>query len=471
MRVLIPSLLLIASSLAAADSAAGDVTYLNHRALALSLTNVDDPARVASAALFLTSDGGQTWKLAQEVAAPADHKQFPRFSVTLPSDGAFGLASRTVFSNGQREADPQPGMPPAVTVIVDTQAPVFAGAQVTLVNQRAGLADVHARWTVTDAHLGESPVTIETAGGDGRFSPQGTGASSGVLDATVAVNASSTLFVRFVAKDLAGNVTTSATTSLRLAPPPLDAASRQALAEAIETLPSSSLAASPVTKPVIKPVAPVQPPAPLPAPAVVDSPAESVVPLPPTDAVGAEPRVPLPPVTVVEAPKPPIPPPVVDGKLAPPVRRPFVTGSEADDLIRDARVAVQCNQVNDALEFYERAISSSRVGDAAKDVTRLLVRLQRPTDLCTFLAAVPGDFLDDQTRLIYGRTLLSLGRHQEAENTVAGIGSKSPEAREAKLLIARCWLRAGRTADARVILSKLAQGTDGVAAEAREIGR
>jgi hypothetical protein len=193
--------------------------------------------------------------------------------------------------------------------------------------------------------------------------------------------------------------------------------------------------------------------------------------LPPADAVGAEPRVPLPPVVAVEPPKPPTPPPIVDGTLAPPVRRPFVSGSEADDLIRDARVAVQCNQINDALEFYERAISSSRVGDAAKEVTRLLVRLQRPADLCTFLAAVPGDFLDDQTRLVYGRTLLKLGRHQEAEKTVAGIASKSPEAREAKLLIARCWLHAGRTADARVILNKLAQGTDGIAAEARGMSR
>jgi predicted Zn-dependent protease len=175
---------------------------------------------------------------------------------------------------------------------------------------------------------------------------------------------------------------------------------------------------------------------------------------------------------VTPPPEPPAPPVVHDGQRPAPARWPYATGAAADQLITDARVARNFGHTEDALDAYEKALSSSRATDAAHEALTLLARAKRPLDLCTLAAALPPERCDDTVRLLHGRTLVDLGRPAEAIPVLAGIGSRSSEAGEGQLIIARALIRSGRADAGRTILSRLAKGRDAIAAQARDdLGR
>ncbi len=476
MRMPVAALLAIIPSpvLLAADP---PTQYVNRRSNTLGLTNVADPAAVASAALFSTNDGGRSWQLVEEVAAPADGKSVPRFTFTVPADGTYGLYSRTVFRSGHREADPRPGTSPLYVVVIDSTPPAFSTTEVRLVGTAAGMARIHATWSLTEANPVDPPVTIEMRAADGRFLPIGTGSMKGALELSVPVpTGATTIQVRFSATDRAGNAVQTAPTVIALTPPQLSGATREALAQAVKDMPTlAELGVGKATKPTTTiPSAShqpthTQPPAqPRPTPPAVTPPP------PVTEPVTAPPTVPAaePPPAIPAAEPPPAVPvmakPVEDGLRPPPPKLTYVSGSQADDLLRDARVAVRFDRFEEALDFYDRVLSSSRIEDGIHDLVHLLTRLRRPKDLCTLVHALPPEYHDDQVRLEHGRALVSLGRHAEAEGVLNGIGSRSLEAREARLLIARCWRAGGREADARALFTTLARGDDAVARMAQE---
>lgn len=479
----IATLLILSSGLVAADT---PVQFINRRSNVLGLTNVADPALVAAAALFSTADGGQSWQLVAEVAAPADGRSFPKFTFTAPADGVYGLYSRTVFRTGHREADPRPGVAPLYVLAIDSTPPVFTTAEVRLVGTAANLARFHATWALDEANPSDPPVAIEVRSADGRFLPVATGSAKGSLELSVPATAgTATLLVRFTATDRAGNTVRSEPVALPLTAPPLDGAARTALAQAVKDMPTladlgigrqapaTAPAPRPPARPTVRPApAPVSAPAaPPPAPLPVAV-AEPAVPPPPAIPAASDEAIPPPPAIPVAAGPPPsrpepVEPPVEDGQRPPPPKLAYVSGDKADDLLRDARVAVRFNRHDEALDFYDRVLSSSRIEDGIHDLVHLLTRLRRPKDLCTVVDALPPEYHDDQVRLEHGRALVTLGRHASAEQVLSGIGSRSLEAREARLLIARCWRATGRDADATRVLTALAVGDDGIAQAAR----
>jgi tetratricopeptide (TPR) repeat protein len=333
----------------------------------------------------------------------------------------------------------------------------------------AGLARIHATWAVEIADSGDKPVKIEAAGDDGRFTPVGAGTSKGSLDIPVPIPAQATrLQVRFTASDKAGNQVSSTPVMVDLTQPQITNDARRDIAKAVSSLPSLAEVNKPKNPPDVAkaPVAPVTTkplPPPAKAPAVV---AATPIPTPPdasTTPASAGPT------TDAVIPSPPVPAPVEDGLRPMPLRLPYISGSDADDLLREARVAVQFKRFEDALDFYDRVLSSSRAVDGAHDMTRLLNRLKRPKDLCTVVSSLPPEYLDDTVRLEHGRALANLGRHSEAVKTLERIGDHSSESREAYLLIALSWRVLGRGADAVPLLKRLAQGDDNIARKAQDL--
>lgn len=480
MRTLVPTVSLLFCSLTAAAVDA-PVQFISRRTNVLGLSNVADPAAVASAALFATTDGGQSWQLIAEVAAPADGKSFPKFPFTVPADGVYGLYSRTVYRSGHREADPRPGTGPLYVLAIDSTPPAFATAEARLIGNANGMARFRAVWSLTEANPLDPAVSIEVLAADGRFLPVGTGSAKGALEIAVPVPAGATSAqLRFSATDRAGNTGHSPTLDLPLTPPQLSGAARDALAQAVKDMPSlaelgvgkNTVAKTPAAATPKPPPAPARTKAPEAAPVNTPPPVDPVPPpAVPAPAVSAPPAIPdAAPSAASEAPPalpPPSAPPVVDGQRAAPATFAYVSGSQADDLLRDARVAARFNRYEDALDFYDRVLSSSRIEDGIHDVVHLLTRLGRPKDLCAVVASVPPEYHDDLVRLAYGRALTRLQRHDQAERVLSGIGSRSQEAREARYLIARCWQAAGRSADANALFTALAKGDDDIASQAR----
>jgi hypothetical protein len=482
MRPLLALPLLSVSLVSAADGLPPDSqpAIVNQRAQTMTLATGAAPAEIASAGLFLTTDEGQHWRAVQEVAS--NGHTLPRLSVTLPGEGRFGLATRIVFCDGRREADPVAGTVPALELIVDTTAPVFTAASIESQGADSGLIRVRARWAVQDAHLGDQPVAIEVAGSDGRFLAAEHLDAAGNLEAALPVPGNRPEAVlRFTARDLAGNSTSTPPVRLRTKAPRLG----NALAAAMEPetppppKPAPTVAAPVASVPVpttpesestavAEPTAAAGTPPAVPLPPGEDT---AAVPLPPGDIPPATATVPPPPV-VTPPPEPPAPPVVHDGQRPAPARWPYATGAAADQLITDARVARNFGHTEDALDAYEKALSSSRATDAAHEALTLLARAKRPLDLCTLAAALPPERCDDTVRLLHGRTLVDLGRPAEAIPVLAGIGSRSSEANEGQLLIARALIRSGRADAGRAILSRLAKGRDAIAAQARDdLGR
>lgn len=488
------SLALLAAIMPAA-AAEPAIQWVRRLTNSFSLTKVAEPAAVASAALFVSTDQGQSWQFVQEVPAPVGGKEFPKFTFEAPGDGVFGLYSRTVYSTGHREADPRPGTPPALTLVVDTTPPTFITAEAILSGTGAGLARFNATWAIRDTNLGDKPVVIEIAGDDGRFTSVGSGSAKGSLSLSVPVPGNATrLQVRFSATDSAGNITSNPLIILPLTAPHLSGEAREELTRAIQDLPSlaelglAKTEVKPVAKPEVKivvktgPVAlPTTAPAetqtspvtPFPPPLIAEKSKPPASPFPTSDATVTESVAPAKPPAfpdpIVAPPSetPAGPPLVEDGKRSAPAHLSYATGEAAEVLLRDARVAVASKRYDDALDYYDRVLSSSRAADGAHDLSRLLTRLRRPKDLCTMVAALPSEFVDDQVRLEHARALVSLSRHAEAEKNLIAIGSRSPEAREARYLIALCWRNANRTNDANTVLRNLAQGNDAVAGWAR----
>lgn len=426
--------------------------YINRRTNVLGLSRVADPALVASAALFTTRDNGQSWQLAQEIIAPSDGKSFPKFSFTSPNDETVGLYSRTVFRSGHREADPQAGTQPLYILVIDTTSPIFSTAEASIIDQQAATIRFRSTWILNEINPSDPAVTIETAIGDGSFVSIASVTSKGSMEHTLTIPLGVTsLSLRFVAKDRAGNETTSAVTKLSLAPPRLAADARNAIAQAVKDMPTiaqlrdAPRATTPPKSNEIK------------APTTASTPAP----------VSAAPAPEKPPVIISQPVIAPIPD-IYDGRRSAPQKYPYIHGAASDDLLRNARVALRFKRYDDALEMYDQVLSSSHATEGLHDLIDLYGRLECPKDVCTVVQAQSTELLDDYVRVGHGRALVALNRHTDAEKVLMGIGSHGPEAREARYLIALCWRAAGKNDEAKKVFTALASGNDLIATHARD---
>lgn len=470
-----------------------------YTALATRMITVPVEARlVAKAVLYVTEDGGRSWRLAEEKAG--DGVNAPAFSFTAPRDGVFGFVTVVTRRDGAAESEPLPGTAPRLELVVDRAAPGLVLLEPTLGSAADGAATVAVSWQVEDPNLGADPVSVELSVDQGRtFKAAHAGAAKGTTALTAAVDAAATeLQVRVVARDLAGNVLTSPARSVPLPAMPRRADPEAALKAAIAALPapaelgtgrSGPIVSADGTSPIAEPAVAAPEPAPASPEAAPQPPAGAAQP----PAGAAQPPIPEPDVvsgrdvearyareagSPTESPRGRQP----DGEepaavAAPPAERtfapdpavPYLVGAAAEAVLEQARHAALGGDTEIALATYLRLHRSSVAKTALAEQLGLLRGLGDHRTIIGIAGAVPPELRTDAVRLHAARAQLALGDAAASAAWAAGVRAGAEEAREAMLVLAKALAAQGRPADARRILDQLATGDDAVAAQARAL--
>jgi hypothetical protein len=112
-----------------------------------SLPSEQQPSQVQ---LYVTTDRGNSWRLAQTVSGQAKN-----FDFRAQTEGEFGFLIRTVDRQGRVIPSPAAG-PPELIVVVDTTAPKLEISAV-----RAPSGEVRVNWKATDPLLNVDSLKIE----------------------------------------------------------------------------------------------------------------------------------------------------------------------------------------------------------------------------------------------------------------------------------------------------------------------
>ncbi len=194
---------------AAARAAEGDdivLLYTSRLANTLTLDKITDPATVAKARFFITTDGGKTWSLAQETVVapqPGAKPELPRFAFAAPRDGMYGVMTCVTYRDGHAEPEPRAGQAPLYALVVDTIPPVVVRLAATLASRSVATAVVHCAWSAIDANLADDPVTVEASIDDGaHFTALFHGPGTGETDLAIPISKKTAMIaVRLTAID------------------------------------------------------------------------------------------------------------------------------------------------------------------------------------------------------------------------------------------------------------------------------
>lgn len=429
--------------------------------------DVSRPSPVVTARLYVSTDSGTTWTVAQELA-PATGET-PRFSFTAPSDGLYSFVSQTIHQDGYREPEPRSGTIPHLTFQIDTTAPAIGRFSARTEALEGSNISVRLAWTVSDAIPADQPAIIEISADAGAtFAPLLRGSAQGDLLANIpAPTAGQRLAVRLRAEDRAGNQTTSAVVALD--PAPVDP---QALAAALAALPTLAPASPPMAPapPIVRPelVAPNQS---IP-PAIVAEPEIEV--LEPTHAGGLDQeyrraqtgapatrpawqkdRQALVEVSTPEEPLRPTTPALPEG--IPPVGN--LTPLQAQLLLVQAREAGLAGDDATALTYFRRLRGSPVASQARLDEVRLLRLRNRSGEGLALIDGLSADQLDDPLRVEHGRLLIAAGRAREALGPLTAVRQGAAETDEALFVIAQALAADGKADQAKKVYAALAKGT------------
>lgn len=504
----IPLLALVGSTAVAAETSPPAPVRSNVSTRSLPLV-VDDLTKVASARLYVTADDGATWTLAEELVVVQGTT--PRFTFTAPKDGTYGFASAVTFLDGNRESEPQPGTKPDLLLAIDTVPPTIQSFSAEPVERATGHLQLRLAWAIADEALGTEPVTIEVSlDGGSSFAPLKQGGASGNLLTPLAIPAGAkTAHLRLSAKDAAGNLAVSATSSLPLdvavTPPPTG--DTTALAEALAALPTladpeaapteSIPAAAPSTAKVIPPEVDVN----RPDVVVPDQPKTESAPAPEIETVttggtdaelievtaipaagtawqnqdrpaigtgGTDPVTTPPEEAPAAAPKPqrdPLMPPGIPpaGRLSP---------AQANTLLASAREAANAGHLEVASARYRR-LRDSHVGEGAIiEEVRLYRETGDPMKARSIIAGLRPGERTEPLLIEDARCLAALGRSEEAVTALAAIKANGPNAPEAFYTIAQIFRANGKEAEAKKLFAHVAKGTGPWAEAARaEVAR
>lgn len=164
------------------------------------------PSGVSAVELFVTENGGQQWF---RYGDDADLKS--PFTVDTRGEGTFGFAVRVRNGLGFSDTPPQSGQAPEIMVTVDQSAPVIEFAQPMV--KAEGPATIHLQWRVSDQNPSTTPVRLEYSS-----SPAGPWTAvfdwqvdQGGFQWVVRPGTPASVYFRLLARDTAGNVSSSAT--------------------------------------------------------------------------------------------------------------------------------------------------------------------------------------------------------------------------------------------------------------------
>lgn len=201
---------------AAPDTATSPVATRHVRTRSFSVQyELEDvgPSGVSSVDLYITENNGFKWFY----YGPDEDRRSP-IAVEVPRDGAYGFALRVRSGAGLVQEPPQPGDSPAFVVIVDRQPPQAELGRVAA-GQGADRDEINIEWTVRDEQLVARPVRLSWAPArEGPWRPITDWIpNSGRYQWQVDEQALTSVFLRLEARDAAGNLTrTDSTTPLVL---------------------------------------------------------------------------------------------------------------------------------------------------------------------------------------------------------------------------------------------------------------
>ena len=165
---------------------------------------VDDvgPSGLGSVELFVTQNQGEKW-----YRYGADEDRRSPFEVEVPTDGIYGFALRVVSGAGLTDPPPQPGDRPEIVINVDSSPPVV---QLFPLRQGQGTDSnrILISWQAADQSLADRPIALSySTNPDGPWEQiTGWHPNTGQFIWTVSARVPPRLFVRIVARDLAGNM-------------------------------------------------------------------------------------------------------------------------------------------------------------------------------------------------------------------------------------------------------------------------
>ncbi len=493
-RLLLPTLL-AAAALSAADPTPAPAPKLSNSPTRKLPLGVEDPAQVAKATLYVTSDGGATWNVAQELVPSVG--ETPAFTFTAPVDGVYGFIPAVTYKNGEREAAPRPGQIPQVVYQIDTTPPAVDRFSARVEAVVGSNVNVRLSWTISDALPAEQPVTIEiSVDGGTTFAPlQRTTGQGNLLASVPAPAVGQHLAVRLRAQDKAGNQTLSAVTLLD--PATVTAAPEAAPAPAPTVTNNQALAQALAALPVVE------------SPAVHATPAPALAPAEPPRVTVARPDI-------IE-PNKPIPPPLKasddveivreggleqeyrqaraaeQGTHAPawqeskdgpshlittpsePERAPAhaaapslppgvppagtLSPSQTKMLLVQAREAALAGSDATALLYYRRLRNSSFASQAILEELQLLRQRNRTAEALVLLNSLPTTQIDDALRIEQGRLLIASARPHEALAPLTAVRNGSAQADEALFVIAQALAADGKADQAKKVYTAVAKGS------------
>jgi hypothetical protein len=160
------------------------------------------PEGPATLELWVTQDGGRTWRL-----AGTDPDRKSPFPVDLGGEGTFGLKIVAKSASDLGDSSPVPGERPSYFVEVDATRPMVKLDRVR-VETRAGVATLTVDWRASDFNLGPRPVEVairpDTPGGKWQRIGQPVD-NNGRASWVIPPSAPTRFFVRVEVADEAGN--------------------------------------------------------------------------------------------------------------------------------------------------------------------------------------------------------------------------------------------------------------------------
>ena len=165
------------------------------------------PSGVSKVELFITQNNGEKWWRYGE-----DEDRRSPFNVAVREDGVYGFTLRVRSGVGLADDPPRPGQAPEIAIAVDQTAP---NVELLPLQQGRGLSinKVLIRWKVSDENLGDRPIALSYSGSAsgpwetiGGWQPD-----TGRYIWTLGNNVPPRLYVRIIARDAAGNLSTAYT--------------------------------------------------------------------------------------------------------------------------------------------------------------------------------------------------------------------------------------------------------------------
>jgi hypothetical protein len=164
------------------------------------------PSGISKLLIYITTDGGQTWKRHSEdsdLHSPAD--------IDLPGEGVFGIRLVGINGNGFGGKAPAAGDAPCTTIEVDQTKPVIQGWKV----KPAKNGDLEIYWKATDKNLTAEPINLYYRTQSGTpWKPMALKVKNdGIYHWPVSRDLAAQYYVKIEAVDMAGNISTCETAS------------------------------------------------------------------------------------------------------------------------------------------------------------------------------------------------------------------------------------------------------------------